>query len=146
MLTSSPLPSKLFALINIFLGSFLVLANIQIDANISNCNSQIIRNCNKLLLIIATVMITASICYRVCIWKNINLLYIKSSVETGLFYIWLFLLLGLILITISSLMIDQTKDKNNKCQGALTWAVLVLVLAILIVIASAFLIWYYNQK
>ena len=145
MLTSSPLPSKVFALINIFLGSFLVLANVQIDANLKDCTSQTLRNCNKLLLIIATIMITASICYRVCIWKNINLIYIQSSIETGLFYIWLFLTLGLVLITISSLMIDQAKDKSNNCKGALTWAVIVLVLAIFIVLYSAFLIWFYSQ-
>ena len=90
-------------------------------------------------------MVTASVSYRVCIWKNTAFACAQSSAETGLFYIWLLFLLGAFLLTVSSIIVAQANIKSNKCKGALTWAIIVLVLAIFIVLYSAFLIWFYNQ-
>ena len=95
------------------LGLYLVYTSNKIDNDTLGCDSKNLKNATKSLLLIGVIFIVLFLGHLTC---NLNCICAKDRKIQEVVYLLFGLMLGVILIVLSSII--RSESKNEKCQNA----------------------------
>ena len=134
------LSSPIFISVNVILSIFLLNISLHINKKNKNCTSKLLLNCNNVIFLLACTMILFSICYllhNLQFYKKNNKVHNDLVLQSsGYLYNIFLIVIGIILIVLSSIIISESKNTN--CKEAKSLGILVLVVSILKVVVLGF--------